>query len=46
MTSSGRRDVKAWVLSFGKDALLLEPEDMKKDIRSELEKSLEAMQKK
>nr|NJM02154.1 WYL domain-containing protein [Desulfobacula sp.] len=38
MTTSGRRDIKSWVLSFGKDALLLEPEDIKKDIQAELEK--------
>ncbi len=45
MTSSGYRDIKRWVMSFGKEARLLEPEDMKKDIRAELEKSLEVMQK-
>ena len=46
MTTSGRRDIKSWVLSFGKDALLLEPEDLKQEILADLEKSLEAMQKK
>jgi predicted DNA-binding transcriptional regulator YafY len=45
MTSSGRRDIKSWVLSFGKDALLLEPDDLKQEIRADLEKTLEVMQK-
>lgn len=45
MTSSGYRDLKRWVMSFGKEARLLEPEDMKKDIENELEKSLEALKK-
>ncbi len=45
MTSSGYRDLKRWVMSFGKEARLLEPEDMKKDIEAELEKSLEVIKK-
>ena len=36
MTSSGYRDIKRWVMSFGKEARLLEPEDMKQDIIEEL----------
>lgn len=43
MTSSGYRDLKRWVMSFGKEARLLSPEDMKKDIQAELEKSLEVI---
>ena len=43
MTSSGYRDLKRWIMSFGKEARLLEPEDMKKDILAELEKTLEAI---
>jgi len=46
MTSSGYRDIKRWVMSFGKEARLLEPEDMKKDIENELKKSLSDMAKK
>jgi predicted DNA-binding transcriptional regulator YafY len=46
MTSSGRRDIKSWVLSFGKDALLLEPDDLKQEIRADLEKSLSDMKEK
>ncbi len=46
MTSSGYRDLKRWVMSFGKGARLLEPEDMKEDIRAELEKSMVAMKNK
>ena len=45
MTSSGSRDIKRWVMSFGKEALLLEPENMRKDIQTELEKSLLDMKK-
>ncbi len=46
MTTSGYRDIKRWIMSFGKEARLLEPEAMKKDIQAELEKSLAAMKKK
>lgn len=45
ITSSGYRDLKRWVMSFGKEARLLEPENMKKDIQAELEKSLSNMGK-
>ena len=40
MTTSGRRDVKRWVMSFGKEARLLEPEGMKADIEAELKNIL------
>lgn len=43
--TSGRRDLKKWVLSWGKDAVLLEPEDMAGEITRELEKMM-AMYKK
>ena len=36
MTTSGYRDVKRWVMSFGKEARLLEPEEMRRDIEGEL----------
>ena len=35
-TASGRRDIKSWVLSFGRDACLLEPADLKDEIRKDL----------
>ncbi len=37
MTTSGYRDVKRWVMSFGKEARLLEPEEMKQEIKDEME---------
>jgi predicted DNA-binding transcriptional regulator YafY len=40
MTTSGYRDVKRWVMSFGKEAGLLEPEGMKKEIEEELKEIL------
>lgn len=40
MTTSGYRDVKRWVMSFGKGAQLLEPEEMRKDIIGELRSML------
>jgi len=46
METSGRRDVKRWVMSFGKEARLLAPEDMRNEIENELEQSLNNLQKK
>lgn len=46
METSGRRDVKRWIMSFGKEASLLEPEDLKHEIKAELEKILSDMGKK
>ena len=40
MHTSGRRDIKSWVQSFGRDALLLEPEDLKIELKKELEEQL------
>jgi predicted DNA-binding transcriptional regulator YafY len=45
MTTSGYRDVKRWVMSFGKQAQILEPEKMKKEIEAELKEVLEKMKK-
>lgn len=36
METSGRYDVKKWVLSYGADAELLEPEDLREEIREEV----------
>ncbi len=41
MTTSGYRDVKRWIMSFGREAKLLEPEGMKKEIEAELRALLE-----
>ena len=40
MITSGRRDVKSWILSFGMDAEVLEPEDLRTEIREELKRQL------
>jgi predicted DNA-binding transcriptional regulator YafY len=36
MCTSGRRDVKRWIMSFGQEARLLEPEGLKREIEEEL----------
>lgn len=36
MKSSGWRDVKSWILSYGADAKVIEPEEMRKEIGHEL----------
>jgi predicted DNA-binding transcriptional regulator YafY len=36
LSTSGRRDVKRWIMSFGKEAELLEPEDLKREILEEM----------
>ena len=36
METSGWWDVKRWVLSYGSEAKVLEPEDLRKEIRAEL----------
>ncbi|MBU0992665.1 MAG: WYL domain-containing protein [Proteobacteria bacterium] len=45
MTTSGYRDVKRWIMSFGKEARLLEPKDMKQEIEDELKIILKGMKK-
>jgi hypothetical protein len=40
LSTSGRNDVKRWVLSFGAQAVVLEPPELAEDIRQELENSL------
>ncbi|QEN06325.1 WYL domain-containing protein [Thiospirochaeta perfilievii] len=36
LRTSGRHDIKRWVLSYGADAELLEPESLRKEIADEL----------
>lgn len=38
LQTSGRWDVKRWVLAFGADAEVLEPEDLRREIAAELQK--------
>ena len=38
MRTSGRRDIKSWILSFGSEAEVLAPENLKKEIREEVGK--------
>ena len=45
MITFGKRDVNHYVISFKKDAWLLEPEDMRKEVEKELEKILSDMKK-
>lgn len=40
MRTSGRWDVVRWVLSYGGDATVLEPEELKKSIADQLTKRL------
>ncbi|MCC7264229.1 MAG: WYL domain-containing transcriptional regulator [Candidatus Latescibacteria bacterium] len=44
--AGGRYELKAWVLSHGADAELLEPDDLRQEIATELVASLKAYQKK
>jgi predicted DNA-binding transcriptional regulator YafY len=37
MKTSGRWDIVRWVLSYGRDAKVLEPEELKEDIVHELQ---------
>jgi predicted DNA-binding transcriptional regulator YafY len=41
MDTSGKWDVKKWILSWGSDAMALEPDDLKKEIMDELASSLD-----
>jgi len=45
LRTSGRWDVKRWVLSMGAEAELLEPEDLREEIRAELLQAAGAYQK-
>ncbi len=40
MTSAGRGDIKRWVLSYGGEAKILEPEELRKEIVAELGSAL------
>jgi predicted DNA-binding transcriptional regulator YafY len=40
MDTSGKWDVKKWILSWGSEAKVLEPEELRKEIRDELAASL------
>ena len=44
ITSSGRRDIKSWILSFGKEAEVVEPEDLRREIRDDLIRQLSLYQ--
>ena len=44
MTTSGRRDIKSWVLSMAGEAELLEPQDLRDEIRTELRQAMERYQ--
>jgi len=46
MTTSGVFDVKRWVLSFGAQARLIEPIDLAREIRADLEQAAEQYEKK
>jgi predicted DNA-binding transcriptional regulator YafY len=43
LKTSGRYDIKRWVMGFGADAALLEPEDLRLEIRDELQRALALM---
>ncbi len=45
LDTSGTRDIKSWVMSFGKDAVLLSPKSLRQAIQADLEESLLAMKK-
>ena len=34
----GREEIKSWILGFGSEAAVLEPEDLKNEIRNEVNK--------
>lgn len=36
MQTSGKRDVKIWILSYGPDAMVLEPEELRKEVLSDI----------
>jgi predicted DNA-binding transcriptional regulator YafY len=40
MKTSGWYDVQKWILSFGADARVLEPEHLRDKVRNEVEKML------
>ncbi|GAB6094231.1 WYL domain-containing protein [Desulfatiferula olefinivorans] len=40
LTTSGRRDIKRWILSHGPDAHILKPDDLKKEIEDDIKKMM------
>jgi len=46
LQTSGRWDVKRWVLSYGSDAKVLEPEDLRQEIAADLENMIGAYTRK
>lgn len=45
MKTSGKWDLKKWILSYGSEAKVLEPEDLRKEIIDELVSSLESYER-
>ncbi len=39
--ASGRQEIKRWILGFGPDAIVMKPEDLRREIEEDLRKTLE-----